>query len=101
MKGSVRSLPAVRHVGLPRRPATLISAVGLYCEVALPVPLRSAFTYLVPDSLGDGLQPGSRVVVPFRRKAMVGVVLECTSRKPDTENLREIIEVLDGQPALP
>ncbi len=82
-------------------PATLILAVAVYCEVALPVPLRSTFTYLVPDSLGEGPEPGSRVVVPFRRKAVVGVVLECTSSKPDTENLREIVEVLDAQPALP
>jgi len=47
-----------------------------YCNVALPVPLRTTFTYGVPEALRAQLQPGSRVLVPFRKKSMVGVVLD-------------------------
>jgi len=45
-----------------------------FCDVALPVPLRTTFTYAIPEMLRETLQPGSRVLVPFRKKAMVGVV---------------------------
>jgi primosomal protein N' (replication factor Y) len=90
-----------------------------YCEVALPVPLRSTFTYLLPQSLAAALdgQPlvGRRVVVPFRRRAMIGVVLAESARLPDIARavssggaaaaaapaIREIAEVMDPLPALP
>ena len=43
-----------------------------FCDVALPVPLDTAFTYSVPD----GMQPvvGGRVLVPFRQQRMSGIV---------------------------
>ncbi|HEV2522198.1 MAG TPA: primosomal protein N' [Candidatus Acidoferrales bacterium] len=75
-----------------------------YCEVALPVPLRSLFTYAIPKRLADSICAGSRVLVPFRNRAMTGVVVEPSVRRPDPErvkNIREILEVLDPIPALP
>ncbi len=75
--------------------------MAAYCEVALPVPLRRTFTYAVPAALNGRVEPGSRVVVPFRRRAMVGVVLEIGGRPPQAKEVREIAEVLDGAPALP
>jgi len=75
--------------------------MALYCEIALPVPLRTTFTYAVPAALRDAAVPGTRVVVPFGRKALVGVVLELHERKPQVAKLREIVEVLDPLPALP
>src|SRR5215471_12895042 len=44
-----------------------------YCNIALPVPLRTTFTYFVPEPLRERVQPGSRVLVPFRKKSLVGV----------------------------
>jgi primosomal protein N' (replication factor Y) (superfamily II helicase) len=75
-----------------------------YCEVALPVPLRSLFTYEIPDRLAGSVCAGSRVLVPFRNRAMTGVVVEASVRRPDparVKNVREIVEVLDAIPALP
>src|SRR5260370_28961628 len=72
-----------------------------YCEVALPVPLRSVFTYAVPATLREQAVPGSRVVVPFGRRAMVGVALRRTSEKPEVPKIREIVQVLESVPALP
>ena len=75
-----------------------------YCEVALPVPLRSLFTYEIPGRLAGSVCAGSRVLVPFRNRAMTGVVVEASVRRPDPErikNIREIVEVLDPIPALP
>ena len=75
-----------------------------YCEVALPVPLRSLFTYAIPDRLISSVCAGSRVLVPFRNRAMTGVVVEVSTRRPDPErvkNVREIVESLDPIPSLP
>ncbi len=87
-----------------------------YCEVALGVPLRHPFTYAIPEALAEVVTPGSRVVVPFRNRAMVGVVLELTERRPEAkqirgiaevgrrpeeEKIKEVAEVLDPLPALP
>jgi primosomal protein N' (replication factor Y) (superfamily II helicase) len=92
-----------------------------YCEVALPVPLRSTFTYAVPESLDGKLDGraliGRRVVVPFRRRAMIGVVLAESAKLPSIAHaasssgsaasaaaapaIREIAEVMDPLPALP
>src|SRR5712675_1479915 len=59
-----------------------------FCNVALPVPLRTTFTYAIPDSLRESVQPGSRVLVPFRNKSLVGVVVECVQHAPPVTKLR-------------
>ncbi|HXN97252.1 MAG TPA: DEAD/DEAH box helicase, partial [Candidatus Acidoferrales bacterium] len=71
-----------------------------FCNVALAVPLRTTFTYAVPEALQGTLQPGSRVLVPFRKKAMVGVVVELAESAPHEAKIREITRVLDFIPAL-
>jgi primosomal protein N' (replication factor Y) (superfamily II helicase) len=71
-----------------------------YCNVALPVPLRTTFTYTVPEPLQGAVQLGSRVLVPFRKKTMVGVVVELVQSAPPGTKVREITRVLDFVPAL-
>jgi primosomal protein N' (replication factor Y) len=72
-----------------------------YCEVALPVPLRSTFTYAVPDSFQNEDLVGRRVLVPFRNRAMVGVGLSVSDRAPAIARVKEISEPLDPIAALP
>src|SRR5216684_434657 len=72
-----------------------------YCEVALPVPLRSTFSYAVPGSLNGEELVGRRVVVPFRNRAMVGVCLAVSDRAPSLSRVKELAEVMDPLPALP
>jgi len=75
-----------------------------YCEVALPVPLRSLFTYAIPERLAGSIFEGSRVLVSFRNRAMTGVVTAISTRRPDPErvkNVKEIVESLDPIPSLP
>jgi primosomal protein N' (replication factor Y) len=76
-----------------------------FCEVALPVPLRSTFTYAVPASFNGEELIGRRVVVPFRNRAMVGVGLALSDRAPETaggkKSIKEIVELMDSLPALP
>jgi primosomal protein N' (replication factor Y) (superfamily II helicase) len=72
-----------------------------YCEIALPVPLRSTFTYAVPSGLNGEELLGRRVVVPFRNRAMVGVGLAVSDRSPEVAKVKEIAELMDPLPALP
>ncbi|HEV2298513.1 MAG TPA: primosomal protein N' [Candidatus Acidoferrales bacterium] len=72
-----------------------------YCEVALPVPLRTTFTYAIPENLNSAELVGSRVVVPFRNRPMVGVVVRVGVQPPAGKKTKEIAELLDAIPALP
>jgi primosomal protein N' (replication factor Y) (superfamily II helicase) len=71
-----------------------------FCSVALPVPLRTAFTYAVPEPMRELAQPGTRVLVPFRNKSFVGVIVELTENVPAGTKIREITKLLDTRPAL-
>jgi primosomal protein N' (replication factor Y) len=75
-----------------------------FCNVALPVPLRTTFTYGVPEALRETVQPGSRVLAPFRKKSMVGVVVDLAERLPEgtpaSAKIREITKALEPGPAL-
>ena len=71
-----------------------------FCEVALPVPLRATFTYAIPACLASAELLGSRVVVPFRNRAMVGVVVSVGANPPAGVKIKEIAEALDPIPAM-
>jgi primosomal protein N' (replication factor Y) len=68
-----------------------------FCDVALPVPLDTAFSYHVPD----GMEPtvGGRVLVPFRQQRMSGIVVDLHNRKP-TVQTKNVVSVLDAAPVL-
>src|SRR3984957_2164077 len=71
-----------------------------YCEVALPIPLRTTFPYAIPDSLRDEDLVGRRLLVPFRNRAMVGVGLSVSDKAPTVAQIKEISGLLDRVPAL-
>jgi primosomal protein N' (replication factor Y) len=71
-----------------------------FCNVALAVPLRTTFTYAIPKPLRGAVQPGARVLVPFRNKSMVGVVVDLPESAPEKTKMKEIHSVLDVIPAL-
>jgi primosomal protein N' (replication factor Y) len=77
-----------------------------YCEVALPVPLRRTFTYAIPAELQDAVAAGYRVAVPFRNRAMVGVVAGTSDAPPELSasgekfQIKQIAQVVDAIPAL-
>src|SRR3990167_965450 len=71
-------------------------------RVALPVPLRRCFDYLVPAEQVTCLQPGMRVQVPFQSRKIIGMVVELTDVSSiPRKKLRNIYAVLDVQPVLP
>ena len=69
-------------------------------RVALDLPLSTLFDYVLED--GVAVEPGQRVIVPFGRKQMVGVVLECAADSNlAAARLKPVIRVLDDIPPLP
>jgi primosomal protein N' (replication factor Y) len=69
-------------------------------DVALPVPLFRTFTYSVPDGVAWPIAAGSRVLVPFRNRAEIGICLGETA-PPDGVKLKPIQAVVDSTPSLP
>ncbi len=69
-------------------------------KVALPVPLPNLFDYLAPD--GPGILEGTRVLAPFGRRKMVGIVVgHADSSDVPQGRLLAVSEVLDdGEPLL-
>jgi len=68
-----------------------------FCDVGLPVPVDSVFSYSIPE----GMQPvvGGRVLVPFRHQRLPGVVTELHDREPPVK-AKELLSVLDATPVL-
>lgn len=65
-------------------------------KVALPVPVRQLFDYLVPEQDTDP-QVGQRVTVSFGRRKMVGVVVEIADQSElPLEKLSAVIDFPDG-----
>lgn len=73
---------------------------GMFVQVALPLPLAEPYTYLVPPALADRALPGARVVVPVRRRELIGIVTGIDAPPPPGE-CRDILAAPDREPAVP
>ncbi len=68
-------------------------------DVALALPLYRTFTYSVPEGTTGSIARGSRVVVPFRNKREIGIVIGEASPK-DGLKLKDIVSAPDDRPVL-
>ena len=71
-------------------------------EVLVPIPLLEKFSYLLPKHIKSSLPlPGSRVLVPFGRRTLVGIVWN-TNSSPNLKikKYKYIKEVIDNEPLL-
>lgn len=68
-------------------------------EVALPLPLPQTFTYRVEG--GEELAAGTRVLVPFGRRRLIGWVVGPGSEEVPESRVRSVLEILDDGPVLP
>ena len=70
-----------------------------YANVAFPLSVDQVFTYGVPLQLDPVLQPGVRVLAPFRRTKQEGIVVERLDETDLAPNLiKNISECLDETP---
>ncbi len=76
---------------------------AFYADVIVPRHIAKAFTYLVPSALTQTIEVGSRVLVPFGRAMLEGVVISLNdhlSPEIQSASLREIRSLAhDGQAA--
>jgi primosomal protein N' (replication factor Y) (superfamily II helicase) len=70
-----------------------------FALVALPLPLATPYTYRIPETLGDRVVAGARVVVPVRRRELIGLVVAADS-KPPAGPAKDVLAVPDADPAL-
>lgn len=72
-----------------------------YAEVILPIPLPNLLTYVIPDNMIEQCTPGCRVVVPCgKSKLYSGILCNITDKKPDSYEIKEIVELLDQTPVV-
>src|SRR5277367_1890388 len=72
---------------------------AIYCDVSLPVPLETAFTYRLMPTLRRRVKVGCRVLVPFGQRKLNGVVLRVHSDAPFGQ-VREVLQLMDEEPVL-
>jgi primosomal protein N' (replication factor Y) len=68
-------------------------------EVVLFKHLDRVFHYSVPEALRDRLEPGMRVLVPFRTEWRTGIVTR-RLRQADVAQVKPILDLLDTSPLL-
>jgi len=76
-----------------------VSAAPIIVEVAVPSPLYRSFDYRLPPAVAAAPPPGTRVLVPFGRQQLVGMVLG-TRQHSDLApgKLKAVSEILDAEP---
>ncbi|MGK0373498.1 MAG: primosomal protein N' (replication factor Y), partial [Glaciecola sp.] len=70
-----------------------------YVQVALPVPLHRMFAYSFDAKDIQIFQKGCRVVVPFGKKNLVGIITG-TAHTTDYEvaKIKSVVELIDNEP---
>lgn len=81
----------------------LVNTSRRYLDIAPFVPVRGLFSYCLPAEMDHAVGPGYRVVVPFGRRQVVGVVVQEVPEPPlaATDRIKSVAEVLDARPCLP
>lgn len=71
-------------------------------EVAVGLPVSKTFHYLIPERMRGFLQVGTRVLVPFRDRKVIGYCLDLLDQPPEgiEEKLREVEDLLDPVPLI-
>jgi primosomal protein N' (replication factor Y) len=68
-------------------------------DVALPVPLFRTFAYRVPEGLTGSVTAGSRVVVPFRNRKEIGIVVG-PGTPSEKVRVKDVLEAPDQAPVM-
>ncbi|MCL2822493.1 MAG: primosomal protein N' [Polyangiaceae bacterium] len=80
---------------------TGVRSRALLAQVAVPVPLSRAFTYLVPPEFADRVVPGVRCICQFHRRLVVGVVVDVSDAELPSTTVLPIEGLVDDEPSVP
>ena len=73
----------------------------MFAEIIIPLALPKNYTWSVPDSMLEHLQPGCRVEVNLgKHKKYAGIVKKLTDEKPAFFEPKDILNVLDSEPVV-
>lgn len=73
----------------------------MFAEIIIPLALPKNYTWAIPESFRDTVQPGIRVEVMLGgRKKYAGIIKRIFAEKPEAFHPRDIINVLDQEPIL-
>ncbi len=73
---------------------------SLFAEVVFNLPLDQTFTYTIPETLKDQVQPGVRVHVSFGTGKQTGYVVALTGESDSDLKLKPVLDVPDNEPLL-
>jgi primosomal protein N' (replication factor Y) (superfamily II helicase) len=68
-----------------------------FVEVAVTAPIRRTFTYEVPESMHSLAAPGRRVLVPFGRRCLAGVIVGPAATIPAGIKILALRQILDPE----
>ena len=69
-------------------------------EVALPVPLFQTFVYSLDGEYEHEARVGSRVLVPFRKRQEIGIIVATDAELPKRGVVKAVSAIPDAEPAL-
>ncbi len=72
-----------------------------FVDVAVPLGVRKTFAYSVPKEFGGSICTGMRVLVPFGRKLLTGIVVGHPSEPPAGFRIRPIRDLIDAHAIVP
>jgi primosomal protein N' (replication factor Y) len=73
--------------------------VEKFARIIITTPLKEPLIYRVPESLGNQIATGMRVLIPLGKRSVTGVVLELL-RETVLPETKEILALLDDRPML-
>jgi primosomal protein N' (replication factor Y) len=76
-----------------------VTMTGKYIKATFNLPIDSLFTYRIPEELEGQVQIGTRVLVPFGKRNITGIVMEF-SDATNFRNTKPIIKLLDTEPLI-
>ena len=83
-----------------------MSVDRIIVKVAVPTPNRILFDYCIDSTLNNDkkrgpLRPGSRVIVPFGKRSIVGIIVSLVTQSTvENTKLKSIAEVIDSEPII-
>jgi primosomal protein N' (replication factor Y) len=79
----------------------LSSLFTMYAEIIIPLALPKNYTWEIPEKFSNSLQPGCRVEVNLgKNKKYAGIVKLIHNDAPTTFEAKEILNILDAEPAV-
>ena len=70
----------------------------LFADIAIPVTVDKLFTYKVPEELQGAAKPGVRVMVPFGKRSVIGVIIALSKTDPSKgiplKHIRDLVDIV-------